>query len=747
MAKRNNKIDHKTDVDEDREDQNVNEGLDRDADLTEIQSVEEDLRDIYSAVEKGFQDQWTRANACIDYWEAYNCKLGQNQFYSGNSKIFVPIIHNAVNARKTRFTNQIFPQAGRYVECTSEDGTQPDALMSLLEHYVRKARLRTLLMPPLCVNGDVEGHYNVYVGWSKKKRHIAYRVKKPVTLDEEILSEDAGEIEDIREETITHGKPYVEVLADSDVLVLPHTSDSIEQALNDGGSVTILRRWGKNKIKQAIADGLIRKEAGEDLLKEMSKEQKTQYTDKSKEMVDAAGIKTGMRGDKYALIYETWHELALEDEDTDEVQRRLCRSFFGGPDSLLGSKRNPYWSDKCPLLSVPVDKIQGSFKGISKVKPCCDIQYQANDAVNEGMDSAAYALLPIVLTDPAKSPRVGSMVLSMAAIWETSPKDTQFANMPALWKDALTIVAACKGEIAETLSVSPAAITQHQTTTKGKRSQAEVAQDQQIDILTTADAVTVLEEGILTPILQKFIELDHQYRNEEITVRQFGTMGLRAKMQKIEPIQFERKYTFRWFGVEAARSQQQIQMQISGMNVLSGIPPDKYQGYRMNFIPIITSLVENTYGPRLAPLIFEDAAQQMPVPVQDENSLLLHGFEVPTHMMDNDDEHIQSHSQLMQMAIANENVQTSAVKQIQTHIWKHMQQKQAKVMAQMQAQQGGPGLPGAPPGGGEAGIQGRPRPGAVAMAPRGGQNPPGAIHQDTIGPVSGAPPRLRMRGT
>ena len=70
-----------------------------------------------------------------------------------------------------------------------------------------------------------------------------------------------------------------------------------------------------------------------------------------------------------------------------------------------------------------------------------------------------------------------------------------------------------------------------QTNPIKKQNQAEVAQNQQVDILTTADAVTVLEESILTPMLQRFIELDHQYRDEELTVAQYGAIGNRAKLE------------------------------------------------------------------------------------------------------------------------------------------------------------------------------------------------------------------------
>ena len=65
--------------------------------------------------------------------------------------------------------------------------------------------------------------------------------------------------------------------------------------------------------------------------------------------------------------------------------------------------------------------------------------------------------------------------------------------------------------------MSPAAITQ-QTTQKAKPSQADIAREQQIDILTTADAVTILEEGVLTPAVNFMVELDHQYRDNKILI-------------------------------------------------------------------------------------------------------------------------------------------------------------------------------------------------------------------------------------
>ena len=690
-------------------------GLDRDEELSTRKKVRDQLIDIFKDVEKGFEDQYERSNYIMDYWDIYNTDLGSKQFYSGNSKIFVPIVRNAVGARKTRFTNQIFPVSGRYVECTSEDGTIPHALIALLEHYIRKARMRTQVMPALMKNGDVEGQYSLYVSWIKNTRHVVQRVKKPLEVEgTEIPGE---EVDDIKEETLVHGYPGVEVIADTDLLILPATSDSIEEAIANGGSVTILRRWTKSKIKQMIRDEEIDKKSGEALMDEMSQEfGRSPKVDKAKEMTDAAGIRRG-RG-KFAQVYETWAELKIGKE------RRVCRSYYGGQDNILGCKRNPNWSDKLPIISAPVEKIQGSFKGKSLVEPVATLQYQANDAVNEGMDSAAYALMPIVMTDPLKNPRVGSMILSMAAIWETNPNDTKFAQFPALWKDALEIVSACKSEIMQALGVNPAAITQQGMGQNKKMNAAQVSQEQQVDLLTTADAVTVVEEGILTPLLNRMIEMDHQYRDEELTVRQYGEMGARAKMEKIPPVQFNRHWQFRWFGVEAARSTQQVQQQIAGMNVLRGIPPQQLNGYKVNLVPIITQLVENTFGPRLAPLIFESPEMQMPVPVNEENMMLGEGFEVPVHAMDDDKAHIMAHQQALQQMQMQGEAKNS--KKFLAHIWAHMQQMQGKQQAQMQ--QGQPGVPG----GQGPGVAGTPRQGAQPMMPRGPQQPPGAIHQDRI---------------
>src|ERR1700729_926181 len=124
------------DDDEASEDAASKEVEPRAKDISKRAGVSKQLLEMFDEIEQGFSDQAERSDDLIDYWDVYNCKLTGHQFYDGNSKIFVPIVHNAVDARKTRFTNQIFPTNGRNVEVVSSDDELPYATMSLLEYYI-----------------------------------------------------------------------------------------------------------------------------------------------------------------------------------------------------------------------------------------------------------------------------------------------------------------------------------------------------------------------------------------------------------------------------------------------------------------------------------------------------------------------------------------------------------------------------------------------------------------------------------
>ncbi|MDE1867088.1 MAG: hypothetical protein KGI08_05190, partial [Thaumarchaeota archaeon] len=610
--------------------------------------------------------------------------------------------------------NQVFPQSGRYVEAVSEDGKSPYRLASLLEHYVRKAKLRSQIMPALCKNGDIEGQMTIQVTWQEFKRDIIFRTKKPVAALAPELEDEEDEVEDVEEIEYIESRPVVTVIPDCDLLVLPQTSLNIESALRDGGSVTVICRWSKATINHMISAGEIDRSAGEALLNEMNQDDmsSSRNRDKQKDMVDAAGIKGDARS-KYALVYRTWTMLTIDGD------RRLYLVYFAGPNRLLSCKRNPYWCDKIDIFSAARDKLDGAFKGRSKLSyGIADLQRHANDVANEGADSSAYALLPIIMTDPEKNPNIGRFILNLAAIWETDPASTQILKFPPLWKDALELIAADKNEIFQALSVNPAQITQI-AATKKKLTQAEIANEQQVDILTTADAVIVMEEEILTPMITFMMELDHQYRDKAITVREYGEVGLQMNMVDIPTIQLDTMYQFRWYGIEQIRSAQKLQMMISGLNVIRGIPPQMYPEYRLNLGPLLEYMVENLVGSRLGPLTLVPLRNEIGIDPEEENQLLSQKFDLPVHPQDNFQEHMKVHHQLL--------IQGDPAGVVRTHMMRHTQMQQAQQQQKMMQQVSALQQASNPPRGSRG-----PRQGARAQAPRGGQNPAGVISQDIL---------------
>jgi len=342
--------------------------------------------------------------------------------------------------------------------------------------------------------------------------------------------------------------------------------------------------------------------------------------------------------------------------------------------------------------------------------------------------SAAYALMPIVMTDPVKNPRVGSMVLNLAAIWETNPNDTKFAQFPSLWKDGLTIVNGLKTEIFQILSVSPAQMPQS-TGGKAKRNQAEIALEQQVDILSTADVSTNLEDEVLTPLLRWFVDLDYQFRDQPITVKQFGQMALRAQMMDVPIMENSRRFEFRWWGVEAARNAQQQQIQVSAINVIKGMPPQMYEGYKLNAVPFILSLIENAFGARIAPEVFENIKAKLSMDAEMENQFLMEGLDLPVHELDEDQEHMKVHLKAL--------IKGDEHGSIRQHLLLHRMQMNQKMQMAAAATQGMQGSPG----GAGPGAAGSPRPGAQPAPPRGGQQPAGAIHADRMQDPSAAPRR------
>jgi hypothetical protein len=688
----------------------------------------------FKAIPKGFEDQRDRSDALDQWWNCYNCELDDNQFYNGNAEVYVPIIRDAIVARVTRFANQLFPQSGHFVDVTSTDGQQPYEIIALLNYYLKSAQFKTQIVRPLLRNGDVEGQYNLYIGWQEFRREIVSRETRGVITDG-VEVDVPEEIIDIREEEIVEGRPSFEVLHDADVLILPATADSVEHALQIGGSITIVRRLSKEMLEQMIEDGEIRSDAFRDLDETSSNKPLSGLSDVAKKLARDVGIT--VKG-PHTIVFETWQMMPLNDKGAfnEDGTPRLCKTWYNLEREAIGAKRNPFWNDRCPLLSVPVEKQSGVAKGKSAVEPLAQIQYEANNAANERADTDHYSAMPIIRRSPSEGN--SPLILAPAAIWEAPKDGVDFLAFPDLSQRARARVQDAMQIIFQALGVNPAMLPQQTGRQGSKRNQAEVAMEQSVDLLTTAEAVEVPDQGILTPVAEWIVDLDHQFRDRDLTIRMFGEMGRRAEMIDIPPQRNRTQYSYAWCGAQQAKMNVAMQQQGTAfVNVLRGMRQDiEAEGYKLHLGPMLQRAAASIFDPITASLMLVDARHQLSVDISTENDLLAEGHMIPVQPQDQDLQHIQAHK-------IREQETGDPHGTFRVHVQWHIQQMMAKAVAEQQKMMGAQGVPGgAGPGVAGTPRAGAPQPGAQPAGPRLIKAPPGAVPPESM-PRHGAivPPR------
>lgn len=682
------------------------------------------LRKKIDTIARGFEKQADRSDRLEDWWKIYNCQLGADQFYNGTAQIFIPAIRDAVDARATRFTNQLFPTSGRHVDCTASDGVQPFELLALLNHYITgvdsEEGFKANVVKPLFICGDIEGQYNLCLDWSVVWRDVVSRETRGSGPD--------GEIIDITEEEIEIGFPGIEIIHDSDVLILPAHSPTTLWALNNGGSVTIVRRWSKDKAEKMAEDGEI-DEPVEDL-SFGGHDEINGVVNLSKPLAKAVGIKLD-GGGHYMTVFETWLKVPFDPKKgfAEKAPERLCRMWWSLDREPLGLKRNPYWNDRCPLISRPREKIPGVAKGKSAIEHLAPIQYEINDAANERADVDHMAAMPVVRKDPAVAGNRPALI-APGATWDGPPGTYEFMVFPSLADRGKQRVLDGIQLIFQGLSVNPSMLPQQSGRPGAKRNQAEVAMEQQVDILTTAIATTTMED-ILNEVLRWFVDLDHQFRDRDLTVRAYGYMGLQANMIELPPIQNGTHYHFKWIGAEQARQNAAMAQQGTAFfNLVRGMQqPLLAEGIELSLAPFIEQQAANLFGPTMAAQVIRDKRHHQSFDPEKENESLGQGYVVPTSPFDDIDKHIQSHQQAKQMM-------GDPAGCFDIHIRQHLMDKAQKAA---QAQQPPPGAPGTP-GGAGPGVPGQPgpmgpgqpQPGAVPAGPRLIKGPGGMIPPDQM---------------
>lgn len=666
----------------------------------------------YDQIQKAYKNKEEADEGIDEYWNIYNATSDDNQTYQGNGHSYIPAVRNAVNARTKRALKQNFPVKYKHVDAIGTDGQKPYPVLALLEHYIRSTKLKSIVRS-MYVSGDVTGQWNLYVDWLRDIRNVSNFIRRnPVveTLEGE-ASDPVNEEEVIEDQEVVNEGPTITDFATEDLVVIPPTCNDIEKA----NLVCLKLRLDKAAVEQFVDDGVFILPEDSDISEWINDNKGKEKRVPPKKRASDAGIKT--EGTlKYALIYEATARLEFE-----KGKKSLAYIYFAGENEIIGIIKAPQWGQKRPIISAPVDRVSGSFFGISKIESVKWLQWDLNDFWNMGRDSGFYSMLPIVMTDPEKNPNYAMMVYGLAAVWPVSPQSTQFAQFPQMWKDAVEMSMAIEAQINKALDVSDMMMGKSPSGRKNAQAVGAQMQEQSVPILDHAER---FEEEILNPLMERFFEYDAQFREEDLTVLTMGEIGVRASMQVIEPIQWENRYYFQWQGTEYVMNMQRMQQQIATMNVLRGIPPQQLNGLKLDISPILEILVNNVWGSELQNRILIDDRNKFMISPEIEDEMMINGIPVEVHESDNDPEHIQKHQVAAQVSSDPSGI-------IRAHMQMHYMAMQKKIQMQMGAQQQQGGAQGVP-GGSGPGVAGTPRMGGQPQMSRPGQQPAGGIHPDQI---------------
>lgn len=668
----------------------------------------------YTKIDTAYENRDEADRAIDEYWAIYNAEPDDNRSYIGNSTCYIPVVRDAIGARAKRALRQLFPTKYKHVEAVGTDEQDPQPQLAILEHYIRKTRLKSVCRSML-VAGDVTGQWSCYVDWHSVKRNVSGVVRRNPIMengdgDALELSDPTSKTDQTEDQEITDEGPDVVDFAIQDLIVLPPTCNDIEKS-----DLSCLKlRMSKDAIQNMIDKKVFIMPKEGELADWMDDKKGNEAVNPQKKAVHAAGLKT--EGTlKYALVY--WAQKLVEFEPG---KKSLADIYFAGENDVLGIVKAPQWGQKRSVISAPIDRVAGSFVGISRVEPIKFLQWNLNDFWNMGQDSAMYGLLPVIMTDPAKNPNYAMMVMGLAAVWPIDPNSTKFQEFPQLWKDAVGIVGAVEDKINRSLDVNEMMLGRMP---QGRKNNAAVGAQQQEQSVAVIDHAERFEEEILNPLMERFFEYDAQYRDDDLEVLQQGEIGVKARIQSISPQQWGERYYFQWTGTSFVMGMQRMQQQIALMNVLRGIPPQQLGGRRLDVGPILDNLVQNVFGPELGPRILIDERAKFSVPAAMEDEMMANHIMVPIHEADEDMQHIQEHQSAAMRAGDHAGL-------FRGHIEAHMQQLQKKREAAAPPSQGQMGMPG----GAGPGVAGQPpRPGAQPAPQRPVQQPAGAIQQDGRG--------------
>lgn len=334
-------------------------------------------------------------------------------------------------------------------------------------------------------------------------------------------------------------------------------------------------------------------------------------------------------------------------------------------------RQNPHYDQEHPYLMAKLDEMIGDGFGHGLAEPLQTMQYFLNDMKNQLNDMITYSLNPIVKYEAGGVVNPNNLTIAPGALWALNSMDAvQFERPPEVPQSGWMGVQNVEKELDEFSGIEKVPAT-------GRRPATQVAAIQQDSGLAILDWSENIESQVMSPFLRKQFMLNQQFLDDEVWFRVLG-----KEPEKISPEDLVGNFNFIWLGANqtqtlAVKSQQMMNF----LQVSANIPPSP--DFRIDWGNILKRIWKEGMGLDGEDSIIVQMNDKSMMSAEAENAALIFGALLPVHPLDNDQEHIQTHQQILQIPTLDESTRDNIVE----HLSRHQSAMQAKQQTQQGQQQ------------------------------------------------------------
>lgn len=629
--------------------------------------------------------QWKRK--LVKFNELY--KMVQNQrHYEGLARLFVPEILRAVetvvgNLEKIIFGNN--PWFEYEATVSHEDqAAQAQSELTRAQMEENQFKLRTLdSLRQLAISGLTVRKILWDFNQVNQKKKIARYAKSidPITKKEKVTKtiETVTSLETIQDNWCT--EPV-------DLLGF-HISDITTPYHNIQKAKWIAEQFivEKQYIRERIKKGWF----AETDLKEI--EETTSYNSSEAERYkasrrQAAGYTTvehkkgieiierwGLIEAKYIYNGSDLKELGL---DEDELVESVI--VIANRKVLLKLEANPFWHNQKPYVWCPYVAQESEFSGLGVAAIAESLQEELNDTRNQTMDNKSLILMCMWLKSRSSGIKNQDLRIRPMGVIQTNDMEGLMPLRPPV----LTGVGVnIEGVIKEDLRQSVGAASNLQgIASSGVNTATEASAINQSSYGRLALTAQQYAEMILRPTLTMAESLNYQFFDTDRTIKIIGELGIKFRNISPDDIVGQKSVVIRLStdldDSPGIRRQQLLQF----LTIVQQMPPQIIAQHWKLLDKIYKSFFPNANS--LEDLYPAPPEQEELLQPDEEFELMRQEVPVNVKQGDNDQEHLQTHEQDLQMtqhALSN-----TALRLNQKHILDHYNQMIGKEQAQQQAQ-------------------------------------------------------------